>query len=91
MRPINPKTHKKYDQIYMIYSKTGNETAISFLKYAGIFSEMLLQHHVSNRKNNNMILGANNFYITQDDAKWFKLSKDEVMTHVLLEKIAENI
>lgn len=87
MKPVTTK-NLIYDQVYMVYDHYNGRSDMTFVKYAGIFSELLLVHTMT----------YGNFCVTGElktpdlvKGKWFKLTKHEVICHVYLEKITENI
>jgi hypothetical protein len=68
-----PNSSKDYDKMYLLYSKK----ALIFVKYAGIFTEVILAEGEYSNKNATY--------------RWFELTKDEILQHIVLEKVSQTI
>lgn len=74
MTEVNPPDSRKdYDKIYLLYSKK----SLIFIKYAGIFTEIIMSEGEHNNIN--------------APHRWFELTKDEILQHIVLEKISQTI
>ena len=88
MIPVKPNSELIYDQVYLAYRDDCGVISFRIFQYAGLFSKEFV---------NETIVHTGSTYHDVDLAKMvensliFKLTKDEVLTHVILENLAENI